>query len=106
MPESPEVETVRLGLAPVMQGARFTKVEANRGDLRWPLSRDFARRLEGQKSRAWRGEENICSPIFRQAMCWSCISACRVPSASRILPTRRRWAAIITRVRRYPLMTM
>ena len=49
MPELPEVETVRLGLAPVMQGARFTKVEANRGDLRWPLSRDFARRLEGQK---------------------------------------------------------
>ena len=49
MPELPEVETVRRGLAPVMQGARFTKVEANRGDLRWPLSRDFARRLEGQK---------------------------------------------------------
>jgi formamidopyrimidine-DNA glycosylase len=48
MPELPEVETVRRGLAPVMQGARFTKVEAHRGDLRWPLPKNFARRLEGQ----------------------------------------------------------
>ena len=34
MPELPEVETVRRGLQPVMEGARFTKVEAHRGDLR------------------------------------------------------------------------
>jgi formamidopyrimidine-DNA glycosylase len=49
MPELPEVETVRRGLAPVMQGARFTKVEAHRGDLRWPLPQDFAQRLQGQR---------------------------------------------------------
>jgi len=48
MPELPEVETVRRGLEPVMEGARFTKVEARRGDLRWPLPKDFAARLEGQ----------------------------------------------------------
>jgi len=48
MPELPEVETVRRGLAPVMEGARFVKVVANRGDLRWPLPKDFARRLTGQ----------------------------------------------------------
>jgi formamidopyrimidine-DNA glycosylase len=48
MPELPEVETVRRGLAPVMEGARFEKVEARRGDLRWPLPKDFVRRLEGQ----------------------------------------------------------
>jgi formamidopyrimidine-DNA glycosylase len=48
MPELPEVETVRRGLEPVMQGARFEAVEARRGDLRWPLPEDFARRLEGQ----------------------------------------------------------
>ena len=47
MPELPEVETVRRGLAPVMEGARFDKVQANRGDLRWPLPKDFARRVEG-----------------------------------------------------------
>src|SRR5262245_62630385 len=48
MPELPEVETVRRGLAPAMEGARFTKVEARRGDLRWPLPKDFVKRLEGQ----------------------------------------------------------
>jgi formamidopyrimidine-DNA glycosylase len=48
MPELPEVETVRRGLAPVMEGARFMKVEARRGDLRWPLPKDFAARLEGE----------------------------------------------------------
>jgi formamidopyrimidine-DNA glycosylase len=48
MPELPEVETVRRGLAPVMEGARFARVEARRGDLRWPLPQDFVARLEGQ----------------------------------------------------------
>jgi formamidopyrimidine-DNA glycosylase len=47
MPELPEVETVRRGLAPVMEGARFDKVLAHRGDLRWPLPKDFAKRIEG-----------------------------------------------------------
>lgn len=48
MPELPEVETVRRGLAPIMEGASFVKVEARRGDLRWPLPKDFVSRLEGQ----------------------------------------------------------
>jgi formamidopyrimidine-DNA glycosylase len=48
MPELPEVETVRRGLAPAMEGARFTRVEARRRDLRWPLPKDFAQRLEGK----------------------------------------------------------
>ena len=48
MPELPEVETVRRGLEPVMQGARFDRVEVRRGDLRWPLPKDFAQRLEGR----------------------------------------------------------
>ena len=47
MPELPEVETVRRGLEPAMEGARFAKVEVRRGDLRWPLPKDFVRRLEG-----------------------------------------------------------
>jgi formamidopyrimidine-DNA glycosylase len=49
MPELPEVETVRRGLQPVMEGVRFARVEARRGDLRWPLPKDFAARLENQK---------------------------------------------------------
>ncbi len=48
MPELPEVETVRRGLAPVMEGARFDKVEVRRRDLRWPLPKDFAARLTGK----------------------------------------------------------
>jgi formamidopyrimidine-DNA glycosylase len=48
MPELPEVETVRRGLAPVMEGARFVEVVAHRGDLRWPLPKDFVPRLVGR----------------------------------------------------------
>lgn len=48
MPELPEVETVRRGLAPALEGARFEKVEVRRPDLRWPLPKNFAARLQGQ----------------------------------------------------------
>lgn len=48
MPELPEVETVRRGLQPAMEGARFTQVEMRRPDLRFPFPRDFVERLEGQ----------------------------------------------------------
>ena len=48
MPELPEVETVRRGLAPAMEGARFVEVVAHRDDLRWPLPKDFAQRLKGK----------------------------------------------------------
>ncbi|MGE5779267.1 MAG: bifunctional DNA-formamidopyrimidine glycosylase/DNA-(apurinic or apyrimidinic site) lyase [Hyphomicrobiales bacterium] len=48
MPELPEVETVRRGLAPAMEGRRFVRVEVRRGDLRWPLPRGFAQRLRGK----------------------------------------------------------
>jgi formamidopyrimidine-DNA glycosylase len=54
MPELPEVETVRRGLAPVMERARFRKVETRRGDLRWPLPQDFAARLKGNRVEALR----------------------------------------------------
>jgi formamidopyrimidine-DNA glycosylase len=48
MPELPEVETVRRGLQPVMEGARFVRVEARRPDLRRPLPKEFVKRLEGR----------------------------------------------------------
>jgi formamidopyrimidine-DNA glycosylase len=48
MPELPEVETVRRGLQPVMEGARIVKAEARRKDLRFPFQKDFVSRLEGQ----------------------------------------------------------
>ncbi len=48
MPELPEVETVRRGLAPAMEGAQIRKVDQNRPDLRFPFPEDFVSRLEGQ----------------------------------------------------------
>ena len=48
MPELPEVETVRRGLQPVMEGPRIDKAEARRKDLRFPFQKDFIARLEGQ----------------------------------------------------------
>src|SRR5215468_9102883 len=48
MPELPEVETVRRGLQPVMEGAKIVKAEARRKDLRFPFQKDFAARLQGQ----------------------------------------------------------
>ena len=52
MPELPEVETVRRGLEPVLVGARLARVEARRGDLRFPLPARFAERLTGAKVEA------------------------------------------------------
>jgi formamidopyrimidine-DNA glycosylase len=49
MPELPEVETVRRGLAPVLAGQRFLKVEQRRQDLRFPLPPGFAERLTGRR---------------------------------------------------------
>ncbi len=49
MPELPEVETVRRGLAPVMEGRRLLSVEARRADLRFPLPARFAERLTGER---------------------------------------------------------
>ncbi len=54
MPELPEVETVRLGLQPAMEGHILTHVETRRGDLRVPFPRDFAARLNGRKVTALR----------------------------------------------------
>ena len=47
MPELPEVETVRRGLAPVLEGARLSRVEARRADLRFPFPEGFVQRLTG-----------------------------------------------------------
>ena len=48
MPELPEVETVRRGLQPVMEGSKIVRAEARRKDLRFPFQKDFAARLAGQ----------------------------------------------------------
>jgi formamidopyrimidine-DNA glycosylase len=54
MPELPEVETVRRGLAPALVGARFDLVEQRRADLRFPFPSDFVARLTGRRVTALR----------------------------------------------------
>lgn len=48
MPELPEVETVRRGLAPVMEGQVIARARVNRPDLRWPLPPGLGARLTGR----------------------------------------------------------
>jgi formamidopyrimidine-DNA glycosylase len=49
MPELPEVETVRRGLAPVMEGAVIDRLELNRADLRFPLPEQFSETVAGRR---------------------------------------------------------
>lgn len=64
MPELPEVETVRAGLAPVLEGHAFTHVEIRRGDLRVPFPNDFVRRLTGRNvTRLWRRAKYLMAEL-------------------------------------------
>jgi formamidopyrimidine-DNA glycosylase len=54
MPELPEVETIRRGLMPVMEGQRIVSAEVNRPDLRFPLPEHMAVRLAGVTVRTLR----------------------------------------------------
>ena len=54
MPELPEVETVRRGLLPAMEGRVITRASVNRPDLRWPFPPDMAARLTGSRVLALR----------------------------------------------------
>ena len=54
MPELPEVETVRRGLLPVMEGRLITTAAVNRPDLRWPFPMGMADRLTGKRVLALR----------------------------------------------------
>ena len=54
MPELPEVETVRRGLQPAMEGAVIQHADVNRPDLRWPFPERMAERLTGARVDALR----------------------------------------------------
>lgn len=49
MPELPEVETVRRGLAPALVGRRIRRARTKRADLRFPFPPRFAARLSGRR---------------------------------------------------------
>lgn len=64
MPELPEVETVRLGLLPVLENHRLTKVVTRRGDLRVPFPPRFAERLTGRTvRRLWRRAKYLLAEL-------------------------------------------
>jgi formamidopyrimidine-DNA glycosylase len=66
MPELPEVETVRIGLLPALEGRKFLKVELRRGDLRAPFPKDFAKRLTGRRvRRLWRRAKYLLADLDR-----------------------------------------
>jgi formamidopyrimidine-DNA glycosylase len=49
MPELPEVETTRRGIAPYLEGHRVERVTLRRPDLRWPISAAITATLPGQR---------------------------------------------------------
>ena len=49
MPELPEVETVRAGLAPALEGRTITRLQLNRADLRIPFPPELVTTLEGAR---------------------------------------------------------
>ncbi len=49
MPELPEVETTRLGIAPYACGKRIRELVVREPRLRWPVPADLGARLRGQK---------------------------------------------------------
>ncbi|MFN4164897.1 MAG: bifunctional DNA-formamidopyrimidine glycosylase/DNA-(apurinic or apyrimidinic site) lyase [Ferrovibrio sp.] len=52
MPELPEVETTRRGLALKLEGRRIARIEARRPDLRFPLPKNFAKSIQGRRVEA------------------------------------------------------
>ena len=49
MPELPEVETTRRGLAPHLENKRVKSVLLRRPDLRWPIPPEISEQLPGQR---------------------------------------------------------
>ena len=49
MPELPEVETTRRGLAPYVVGRSIAAVEVREPRLRWPVAKTLASKLAGQR---------------------------------------------------------
>jgi len=48
VPELPEVETTRRGIAPYCEGQTVSQVTVRNGSLRWPVPEDLAEQMEGQ----------------------------------------------------------
>jgi formamidopyrimidine-DNA glycosylase len=72
MPELPEVETVRRGLARALEGRRLARVVQRRTDLRFPLPENFAARLEGRRVVAVGRRAKYLATELDDGMVWLC----------------------------------
>jgi formamidopyrimidine-DNA glycosylase len=72
MPELPEVETVRRGLAQALEGRRLARVEQRRADLRFPLPENFAQRLAGRRVVAVGRRAKYLAIELDDGMVWLC----------------------------------
>ncbi len=64
MPELPEVETIRRGLLPVLEGARIRHADVRRPDLRWPFPPEMGARLTGRRVlRLWRRSKYLLADL-------------------------------------------
>lgn len=70
MPELPEVETVRRGLAPRLVGRRIMKTRLNRADLRFPFPPRFSARLKGRRVAALNRRAKYLLAELDDGMIW------------------------------------
>jgi formamidopyrimidine-DNA glycosylase len=74
MPELPEVETTRRGIAPHVTGRRVARIDVYDPRLRWPVPADLDARVRGRVIERAIGAASTCCPTRTPARC-SCISA-------------------------------
>lgn len=92
MPELPEVETVRRGLAPVLEGRRLARAVARRADLRWPLPDGFGQHLTGR--RVERVERRAKFLLFRLDNGWTLIGHLGMSGRFRVHLADQPWPAM------------
>jgi formamidopyrimidine-DNA glycosylase len=104
MPELPEVETVRGGLAPVLEGHRLARVEARRPDLRFPLPPGFVQELTGARiERLERRAKYLLARLDREdTLVMHLGMSGRFEIA---IPSTRTWSSRPTSGRRSPITT-
>ena len=101
MPELPEVETTRRGIAPHLQGQRVTRLVVRERRLRWPIPEDLAIQIEGQCfeaiERVWEQEKSKYTRVYfltQKLLLQEICPRLRIPSTQ---PTKRP----ISDIRRY-----
>jgi formamidopyrimidine-DNA glycosylase len=85
LPELPEVETTRRGLAPHLLGRRVTAVTLRRPDLRWPIPREIERVLPGQRIEAVRRRAKY---LLLETQAGSALLHLGMSGSLRVLPAR------------------